>query len=72
MNSYQVDDIFRLKKPKGGFRVWRVVGCMYGATNQESVIELECLDVRNSAKIICVPVIMMEQIEWIDEVKQLD
>ena len=40
----RVDDVFRLAAYNGGYRVWKVNGIHLGATHQESVISLVCLD----------------------------
>jgi len=42
---WKVDDILEWQCPKfpNSKARWRVVGCFYGATGQESLIEMECL-----------------------------
>jgi hypothetical protein len=53
--------IIRCRAHSGGFRVWRVAGVYLGATQQESVIELETLDQeRNTEGKMLVPVELLE------------
>ena len=40
----KVGDVFRMKAYSRGYRVWKVNGVHLGATHQESVVSLECLD----------------------------
>lgn len=42
--GWSVGDIVRCRHHSGAWRVWRVYGVFLGAVNQESVIEMECLD----------------------------
>jgi DNA repair exonuclease SbcCD ATPase subunit len=54
--GWLVGDIVRCRHHSGVWRVWRVYGVFLGAVNQESVIELECLDKdANSQGWACVP-----------------
>ena len=54
--GWSVGDIIRCRHHSGSWRVWRVYGVFLGAVNQESVIELECLDRNaNSQGWACVP-----------------
>jgi len=40
-----VGDVFRMRgRFSGGYRVWKVDGVHLGATHQESVVSLTCLD----------------------------
>lgn len=59
--SWKPDDIIRTRAYSGGFRVWRVIAVCLGATNQESVIELETLDRERSTEgRMCVPVELLD------------
>lgn len=47
----------------GGFRVWRVVAVYLGATNQESVAEIETLDLTtNTEGRMRVPIDILENV----------
>lgn len=63
---WQVDEVIRVRAFSGGFRVWRVTAVRLGATNQESVVELETLD-RDPASEnrMCVPYELLNAIECI-------
>lgn len=59
--AWKPDDIIRVPAHIGGFRVWRVIGVFYGATHQESVIELETLDrTANTQGRVCVPIELLD------------
>lgn len=62
--SWSVGDIARVRSRRGGFRIWRVAGVMLGATDQESVVELETLDLETAMDPpLVVPIELLEQAE---------
>lgn len=59
--AWTVGEIIRVPAHSGGFRVWRVAGVFYGATHQESVVELETLDrTKCTEGRVCMPVELLD------------
>ena len=58
---YTVGDVIRMPnyKTKGGYRVWKIIGCYLGGENQEGSYELYPLDM-NCGENIQVPCIILE------------
>ncbi len=60
-DSFKVGDVIRMPHypTVGGFRVWKVIACVLGATNQEGTYELEPVDIHPNYE-IRVPCVMLE------------
>lgn len=53
--------LIRVRAHTGGFRVWKVIGVFHGGTHQESVVELETLDLeRPTEGRMCVPIELLQ------------
>jgi hypothetical protein len=64
--KYKVNDLIRIKCSTGGYRVWKVVGVVLGAEDQEDHYELFPLDTERGNNIqgivsnSLIPCIMLE------------
>lgn len=68
---YTVGDTIRMPDyptvGEGAYRVWKIVGCHLGATNQEGTYSLVPLDIRPNEQ-IQVPCVMLDKHPGIERV----
>jgi len=60
MIQLDVGDVLRVKAYSDGYRAWKVVAILLGGENQESVAELECLDMLAPTTPIHVPIEILD------------
>jgi hypothetical protein len=71
MNDFKVGDTIRMPHyetvGKGRFRVWKIIGCHLGATNQESTYAMVPVDVDEN-ELIHVPCLMLETHQSVERI----